>query len=113
LELAISIEYLNGVFTVSRRADARRQEGATIGSECKPSREWDDLWRKVRNGGSVKAPWNNQNGAQTTGAHVVAPIGSEDSSARVECVGPVSFSTRPFWSRTNTRSLPLLTRRLD
>ncbi len=46
-EMAISIEYLDGVFADARGAHTRRQEGATIGRECKPPREWDDLWRKL------------------------------------------------------------------
>jgi hypothetical protein len=85
-EMAVSIEYLGCVFADARRAHARRQEHATIGSECKPPWEWDDLWRKVRNGGSVQTRRHSHDGAETTGAQVVAPIGSEHSCAGVELV---------------------------
>ena len=85
-EMAISIEYLDGIFADARGAHTRRKKDATIGSECKPPREWDDLWKKVWNGGSVKARRHGHDGAETTGTHVVAAIGSKDSSAGVECV---------------------------
>src|ERR1700722_15558022 len=84
--MAMGIEYLDGIFADARGAHTRRQEDATIGSECKPPRERDALWRKIRNGGSVKGRRHSHDGAKTTGAHVVAPIGTEDSSARVEWV---------------------------
>ena len=47
-EMAISIEYLDGVFADARGARTRRQEDAIIGSESKPPREGNDLWTKVR-----------------------------------------------------------------
>ena len=64
-EMAISIEYLDGIFADARGAHTRRKKDATIGSECKLPREWDDLWKKVWNGGSVKARRHGHDGAET------------------------------------------------
>ena len=114
-EMAISIEYLDGVFADARGARTRRQEDAIIGSESKPPREGNDLWTKVRTpppgssvspgaGATVRHGRQYRTGDSSTHGgtkqlklgirHATSNIGWVlfDTTSR-DCDGPLAYST--------------------